>query len=144
MRKAKIPEFPKLKNGLPDLTGKEIELLADEIALQFCPDIIEKPRPLDLDRFIECFLGFTLDFLYLSHCQCYLGVTVFKNMKFPTFNMTTFKPELTCVDANTIIIDQGLYQQMEFDGHEGRFRFTEAHECGHAILHPDFMRNRQK
>lgn len=138
VKKANIPDLPKLENGLPDLTNREIELLADFMAVQFCPDIIEKPKPLDLDLFIERFLGFNLDFLYLSHCQCYLGVTVFQNMKFQTFNMKTFKPELTCIPANTIIIDEGLVQQMETDGHEGRFRFTEAHECGHAIMHPDF------
>ncbi len=144
MRKANIPDLPKLESGLPDLTNKEIELLADQMALEFCPDIVKRPKPIDLDRFIEQFLGFTLDFLYLSHCQCYLGVTVFQNMKFPTFNMRTFKPELTCIPANTIIIDEGLYQQMEIDGHEGRFRFTEAHECGHAIMHPDFYAKQAK
>lgn len=137
MRKANIPDLPKLENGLPDLTNKEIELLADHMAIQFCPDIVENPKPLDVDLFIE-FLGFTLDYRYLSHCQCYLGVTVFRKMKFPTFNIETFRPELTCVDENTIIIDEGLYHQMESDGHEGRYRFTGAHECGHAIMHPDF------
>ena len=143
MRKANIPDLPKLENGLPDLTNKEIELLADHMALEFCPDIVDNPQPLDVDLFIE-FLGFTLDYRYLSHCQCYLGVTVFRKMKFPTFNMSTFKPELTCVPANTIIIDEGLYQQMETDGHEGRYRFTEAHECGHAIMHPDFYARQAK
>ncbi len=118
MRKANIPDLPKLESGLPDLTNKEIELLADHMAIQFCPDIVENPKPLDVDLFIE-FLGFTLDYRYLSHCQCYLGVTVFRKMKFPTFNMSTFSPELTCVAANTIIIDEGVYQQMETDGHEG-------------------------
>ena len=137
MRKANIPDLPKLESGLPDLTNKEIELLADQMALEFCPDIVDNPQPLDVDLFIE-FLGFTLDYRYLSHCQCYLGVTVFRKMKFPTFNIETFRPELTCVDENTIIIDVGLYHQMESDGHEGRYRFTGAHECGHAIMHPDF------
>ena len=137
MKKANIPDLPKLKNGLPDLTNKEIELLADQMALEFCPDIVDNPQPLDVDLFIE-FLGFTLDYRYLSHCQCYLGVTVFRKMMFPTFNIETFRPELTCVDENTIIIDEGLYHQMESDGHEGRYRFTGAHECGHAIMHPDF------
>lgn len=137
MKKANIPDLPKLKNGLPDLTNKEIELLADQMAIEFCPDIVDNPQPLDVDLFIE-FLGFTLDYRYLSHCLCYLGVTVFRKMMFPTFNIETFRPELTCVDENTIIIDEGLYHQMECDGHEGRYRFTGAHECGHAIMHPDF------
>ena len=143
MRKANIPDLPKLESGLPDLTNKEIELLADHMALEFCPDIVDNPQPLDVDLFIE-FLGFTLDYRYLSHCQCYLGVTVFRKMMFPTFNIETFRPELTCVDENTIIIDEGLYHQMESDGHEGRYRFTGAHECGHAIMHPDFYASQSK
>lgn len=50
MRKAIIPDFPKKANGLQDLSSVEIELLAEEMAVQFCPDIIENPRPLDMDR----------------------------------------------------------------------------------------------
>ncbi len=29
MRKANIPDMPKIDNGLPDLKNKELELLAD-------------------------------------------------------------------------------------------------------------------
>lgn len=137
----KIPDIPKKKNGLPILTKTQIDNLADSLACQFCPDIIEKPHEIDMDKFIEKFLGFDMDILYLSHCGCYLGATVFQDMKFPVFNIETFKPELANIPANTIIIDGTLYQQMEQSGNEGRYRFTQAHECGHAIMHPDFFKS---
>ncbi len=100
------------------------------MAIEFCPDIVDNPQPLDVDLFIE-FLGFTLDYRYLSHCQCYLGVTVFRKMKFPTFNMSTFRPELTCVDENTIIIDEGLYHQMESLAMKGG---TDLQELMNAVM----------
>lgn len=136
----RIPELPKSASGLPELTNTNIDQLANYLALDFCPDIVEHPRPIDLDRFIEQYLGFGFDIQYLSHCGCYLGVTVFRAMPFPVYNMETFKPELTYVPDNTIIIDEMLYQKMEMDGHEGRFRFTQAHECGHAVMHSEFFK----
>ncbi len=138
---AKIPDIPKKKNGLPILSNKQIDDLANYLACQFCPDIIENPHAIDMENFIEKFLGFDMDILYLSHCGCYLGATVFQDMKFPVFNIETFKPELANIPANTIIIDRTLYQQMEESGFEGRYRFTQAHECGHAIMHSDFYKS---
>lgn len=137
---AKIPDIPKKKNGLPILSNKQIDDLADELVSQFCPDVFIHPHEIDLDNFIEKFLGFDLDILYLSHCGCYLGATIFQDLKFPIFNIETFKPELTNIPANTIIVDAVLFQQMENSGNEGRYRFTLAHECGHAVMHPDFYR----
>ena len=137
---AKIPDFPKKENGLPILTNTQIDDLADYLTHQFCPDVFEHPHEINMDAFIEKFLGFDLDILYLSHCGCYLGATIFQDIKFPVFNIDTFKPELANISANTIIIDAALFQQMEETGNEGRYRFTQAHECGHAIMHPDFYR----
>lgn len=140
-RKVRIPDLPKKGNGLPVLSRTQIDDLADHLAQQFSPDIADHPHPIDMDAFIEQFLGLDQDFMYLSHCGCFLGVTIFENMKFPVFNIETFKPEFTDVAANTIIIDAMLYQEMEMSGHQGRFRFTQAHECGHAIMHPDFYKS---
>lgn len=136
--KKRIPELPKDKNGLPILSNLQIDELANYMALDFCPDIVGNPRPIDLDRFIEQYLEFGYDIQYLSNCECYLGVTVFKDMLFPVFNYESFEAELTFVPANTIIIDQMLFRKMEMDGHEGRYRFTLAHECGHAVMHQEF------
>lgn len=138
--KARIPEIPKKGNGLPLLSRSQIDDFADHLAVQFNPDIVIHPEPINVDAFIEQFLGWDQDLLYLSHCGCFLGVTIFENMKFPVFNMETFKPEFADVAAHTIIIDAMLYQNMEMSGHQGRFRFTQAHECGHAILHTDFYK----
>lgn len=140
LRKARIPDIPKFENGLPALSRSEIEDLADGLAVQFSPDIVTRPHPINMDAFIEQFLGYDQDFLYLSHCGCYLGVTVFQDMKFPVFNIETFKPEFADIPANTIIIDAMLYNQMEQSGHQERFRFTQAHECGHAVMHAEFYK----
>lgn len=134
-------KIPRKCNGLPILNNEQLEDLAEKYALDFCPDIAEHPRPLDVELFIEQYLGFNYELHYLSSCEAYLGMTVFEDMKIPTFNAETFKAQFSNIPANTIIIDSQLVRRAEFDGHFGRCRFTQAHECGHAILHPEFYKS---
>lgn len=134
----------KKSNGLPVLTRLEIDAIAEKAALSLYPDISQKPRAVDVELFIEQVLGFNYEIHYLSSCACYLGVTIFENVQLPTFNLETLKAQFTPIPANTIIIDGWLVKQAEFDGNEGRCRFTQAHECGHAILHSDYFLNQAK
>ncbi|WP_304683899.1 ImmA/IrrE family metallo-endopeptidase [Ileibacterium valens] len=131
----------KSKSGLPLLTNDQIDQLAEECALNFFPEMFEKPQPIDPVEFIETGLGFDVDYLYLSNCQLYLGMTAFKNIAIPVFDMERFCATKANVDAGTVIIDRGLYDKTEYSGNEGRLRFTEAHEAGHCLLHGDFFLN---
>lgn len=129
----------KTPSGLPVLTDTDIDRIAEECAYEYFPEMFEKPQPIDPGDFIECCLGYELDFLYLSNCKLYLGMACFKNIAIPVFNMEEFKAEFANIDAGTVVIDRGLLRDAEIDGYEGRLRFTEAHEAGHCILHSDFF-----
>ncbi len=111
------------------------------MAIQFGPDIVENPEPLDVDLFIE-FLGFTFWTTVNPRliASVIWGCYGFQEDEISNFQHEHLQAELSRVPANTIIIDEGVYQQMETDGHEGRYRFTEAHECGHVIMHDFYAR----
>lgn len=133
--------YSKRESGLPVLTDQQIDQIAEVCAFEFFPEMFAKPQPIDPAVFIECCLGYDLDFLYLSSCQVYLGMTCFKNIAIPIWNNELFKAEFANVDAGTVIIDRGLFEEAHYKGFYGRLRFTEAHEAGHCILHPDFFMN---
>ena len=90
------------------------------------------PQALNIDSFLEGYLGLELDYQYLSNDCRYLGMTVFND----TDKVVVYNPDLTRADylhANhgTVIIDINLLKKSQ----EHRYRFTLAHECGHWIFH---------
>ena len=134
-----ILNFRTKSNGVPILSKIEIDNIAERCLMEFCPQTLETPQPIDEDRFITDYLGLTQDFKYLSHCGVYLGMIVFEdNKKIVIYDEFTKRAEYITAKQGTIIIDSSLLE----DGQEGRYRFTAMHEAGHWILHRrKFMRD---
>lgn len=129
------PQFRKSKKGVPILSKKEIEDIAENYIKDFCPKVLEEPKAIDIDLFIEQYLGLTLDFQYLSNNGKYLGMTVFND----TSHIPVYIPEENCADyysaqSGTIIIDSTLI----LDNQIGRYRYTCGHESGHWVFHRDY------
>ena len=76
-----ILNFRTKSNGVPILSKIEIDNIAERCLMEFCPQTLETPQPIDEDRFITDYLGLTQDFKYLSHCGVYLGMIVFEDNK---------------------------------------------------------------
>lgn len=129
------PHYRKKKNGIPVLSKKEINEIAEGYVLDFCPDAIQNPQPLNIDLFIESYLDLTLDFQYLSNDARYLGMMIFSD----TTRVEVFLPDKGIADyhtaaAGTIIIDNTLTE----DNQGNRYRYTCGHEAGHWVFHRSY------
>lgn len=130
------PHFRKNKGSVPILSRKEINIIAENYAVEFMPEILTDPQPFDIDGFTECYLNLTLDYQYLSNDGRYLGMTVFNN----TNKVPVYVPKYECAEYiraenGTVIIDNSLLDEKQ----ENRYRFTLGHECGHWIFHRDYF-----
>lgn len=135
------PEFNKKRTGVPVLGKKEIDLIGERLAADFCPEAVQRPAAIDIDLFAQNYLGLKQDFQYLSHNGIYLGMTVFRDTdKIPVYDPAMQRAEYISAGAHTVIIDKGLLDE----GQERRYRFTMGHEAAHEILHSDYYRNNMK
>ena len=133
------PSFRTKPNGVPVLSKAEIENIAERCLLDYCPEVLETPQPIDEDRFLTEYLGLIQDFKYLSHCGLYLGMIVFEDSNnIIIYDEYTNRAEYISAKSGTVIIDSSLLEE----GQECRYRFTSMHEAGHWILHrKKFMRD---
>ncbi len=130
------PSYRVRKNGVPVLKQEEIDTIGEEFVRDFQPGVLTDPEPVDVEGFIECYLGMTTDYQYLSHNGIYLGMTVFND----TDNVIVWSPETNQAEyisarARTVIVDNRLLE----DNQEHRYRFTLGHEGGHDIFHTAFF-----
>ena len=130
------PEYKIGKNGVPYLTKKEMDEIAEGFICDFCPEAMRTPMQIDIDSFAQNYLGLKQDFQYLSHNGVYLGMTVFNDTdKVVIFNPDKWKADYISAEARTIIIDNNLLEENQ----EHRYRFTMGHECGHDIYHTQYF-----
>ena len=131
------PKYQTKSNGVPVLSKKAIDAIAGDYIHDFQESAWSKLEPLDIEGFIEFYLGMTPDYQYLSHNGIYLGMTVFNDTdRVPIYDPRTKRAEYISAKANTVIIDRRL---IEDDKQEHRLRFTQAHEAGHGIFHTRYF-----
>lgn len=126
------PTFKTKRNGVPILSKNELEIIAENVLREFCPDALINPQAIDVEGFIEMYLRLKVDYQYLSNDGRYLGMMVFND----TDRVIIFDPEkrqadYMHADARTVLIDNSLLEESQ----EHRYRYTMAHEGGHDILH---------
>lgn len=130
------PVFQRKHNNVPILSKEAIDHHAEKFLEDYIPRALEFPMEIDIDRFIERYLGLTLDFCYLSSNGVFLGMMVFgETNRLEVFDPETMRAEYMHVAANTVIIDNSLL----VEGAEQRYRFTGAHEAGHSVFHTDYF-----
>lgn len=130
------PSFRVKKNGVPVISKKELDIIGERFVRDFQPEVLTNPAPVDVERFIECYLGMTPDYQLLSHNGVYLGMTVFNDTnKVPVYDPVTKRAEYITAKARTVIIDSRLLEESQ----QHRYRFTLGHEGGHDILHSGFF-----
>lgn len=133
MYRADIKRKP---SGAPVLSRKEIDVIGENLVDEFMPEALKTPQEIDIDLFVQDYLGMGQDFQYLSHCGLYLGMTVFNDTdKIPVYNPTGNCAEYISAKAHTVIIDNTLLE----DNQEHRYRFTMGHEASHGYLHKEYF-----
>ncbi len=130
--------YPTLKvkqNGVPVLSKNDINIIGENYVRDFQPGVLTAPGPVDIESFIECYLGMTPDYQYLSHNGIYLGMTVFNDTdRVVIFSPESNRAEYISAKAHTCIIDPRLLESNQ----SHRYRFTLGHEGGHDILHTGY------
>lgn len=126
------PIFKTRDRGVPILSKDAIEIIGENFIRDFCPDALKNPQPIDIEYFLEGYLGLKIDYQYLSNDGRYLGMMVFN----ATDKVMIYDPERNVADylhadARTVIIDNTLLAENQ----EHRYRYTMAHESGHDIFH---------
>lgn len=130
------PSFRVKGSGVPILSKKEIDAIGEHFVQDFQPEVLTDPSPVDIESFIECYLGMTQDYQYLSHNGIYLGMTVFNDTnKVVVYSPAENRAEYISAKARTVIIDNRLLEENQ----EHRYRFTLGHEGSHDILHSGFF-----
>ena len=125
---------------MPVLKRDEIDYIAEQYLMDFQPDALKTPMEVDVDGFLECYLGATPDYQYLSHNMIYLGMTVFQDTnRIPVYDPYNKCAEYFSAKANTVIFDTRL---VEDANQEHRYRFTAGHECGHLVFHTPYFKRR--
>ena len=133
------PSFEMTDTMVPILSKEQIENIAIDILKDFNPDLLENPQPLDIDRFLERYLGASIDYKTLSSSHTYLGMTIFADCcKVPVYNREARRAEYISCKAGTVLLDTSLLN----DNQQHRYLFTAAHEAAHMILHGDYFRYR--
>lgn len=74
-----VAEIVRKRSGAPVLSRKEIDIIGENLVSDFNPDAMHTPQEIDIDLFVQDYLGADQDFQYLSHCGVYLGMTVFND-----------------------------------------------------------------
>lgn len=130
------PSYRTQKNGVPVLKKEEIDAIGEAYVQDFQPEVLRNPAPVDIEGFIECYLGMTTDYQYLSHNGIYLGMTVFNDTdKVIVWSPDTNRAEYVSAKARTVIVDNRLLAESQ----RHRYRFTLGHEGGHDIFHSAFF-----
>lgn len=128
--------YRKKYNGVPILRKTEIDTIAERCIMDFNPDMLREPMEIDIDSFVQNYLGLRQDFQYLSHSGVYLGMMVFEDTcKVPVYVPEANRVEYISAKAGTVIIDRRLLEK----GQEHRYRYTMGHESGHSIFHKGYF-----
>ena len=126
------PVFRMKMNGVPVLSRAQIDAYAQRCVRELYPRIFTDPAPVPVEDFVEGVLGLSLEYRYLSNNGRYLGMMVFTDCLIPVWEPETATCEPCAVSSGTVVADNAL---LEDEASRPRYRFTLAHEAGHALYH---------
>ena len=125
-------EYPQKYDGLFILSKSDIEAVAYAVLSEYQPEALALPTPVDLDAIAKDNLGLSVESRYLSGNGYILGATVFESVDLECADETG-EIKYETFEKGTILIDLRLYET----DHEGKKRFTYAHEISHWLLDQD-------
>lgn len=128
--------FKRKENGVPNIYRKDIEEIATSLIEDYNPQLLTNPQEMDIDHFVEFYMGMNLDYQYLSSDCRYLGMCIFNDTnKIIVFNPEERKAEYFSASAGTVLLERSMVYDPK---QEHRTRFSLGHEAGHYILDKDY------
>ena len=119
------------------ISEKYMDSYCNDLIRRFDPSVITRLHPVNIEQLLEKFLGLKIGFENLSDDGSVLGATVFEDdERFPVYGKNRRRPHYIAVKEGTVLCDSSLKEL----GSNNRYRFTLAHEAGHAIWHGAYMR----
>ena len=126
------------KNGIPYLSAARIDEIGEGIARELQPDHFEgQIDATDLRLLLSFLEGWRFHGDYLSRSGRLLGCAVFQEGQILVTDERRLDQIPCPVREKTILVDRALYREEAAPV----FRFTVAHECGHALLHGRFCQD---
>ena len=116
---------------VPYITYDALEEYAMSVVGDFAPERLNCPGILDVDAFLEFYLGMTVDFRRICYNKQVLGMTAFNDGTVEVMDEDTGLIVELPVTAGTVVIDSSLNSKRN----EARRRFTMLHERSHWLLH---------
>jgi Zn-dependent peptidase ImmA (M78 family) len=116
---------------IPYITYEALDDYAEALVRDFSPEHMCAPVQIDVDRFLEYYLGLNLDFHRICYDRKILGLTAFNDGLICVLNEDTGKPMDIPIKTGTVIIDPSLSKKRSIH----RLRFTMMHEGSHWLIH---------
>lgn len=129
----------KAKDGTPVITDLELQDYAESVLEDYKPALLKEPGKINVDHFLESYLGVTLEYQYLYNEEGtpqIAGATVFNDDRVKVFDRENKCVRTIEVSADTIIIDSTLVDEKR----DTYVLFTGLHEGGHFVAHPGVFR----
>lgn len=124
--------YRRKENGVPVLSASVLDVLGERAARTVQPELFSGAIDrTDLKKVMGLLPNWHYAGRFLSQDGTLLGCAVFSGGTATVFDGTRTLPEKILLPDRTILVDRGLYAPPC----EKMFRFTLAHEIGHALLH---------
>ncbi len=131
----KIPYYRTSPEGVPILSAAQIDTMADQLVREIQPELYySQIDAVSLSVIMKHLEGWHFAGRYLSRSGGLLGLASFQGGPMLITDETRTAEELLTLPPRTILVDRALFQKK----YERMFRFTLAHEMGHALLHERF------
>lgn len=123
--------FRTKSNGVPILSKDDMDFIAEYILRNYNEKAISEPSAVDIEHFIERYLGLQMDYQDLTHNRSILGMMVFNDCHIPVYDADNQEAKYIQVDEGTALFDNSLLEKDQ----QRRGRFTVGHEASHWIFH---------
>lgn len=115
---------------------RTMEAKARQIISQHCPECMYKMSAVPIEWLAEKAFGLSIDYQHLTkNGERVLGKLICTDGLTPYYDMELQQYAFLQVYAKTILVEVRLLE----NGHNGRCRFTVAHELAHWILHREMI-----
>jgi Zn-dependent peptidase ImmA (M78 family) len=116
---------------VPYITHEALDLYGEAIVRDFMPEALAAPTVLDVDGFVEFYLGMIVEYKRISCEKPILAMTAFDTGVVQIVGEDGGLPAPLIVRKGSIIVDPSLMGKRN----AARRRFTYMHEAAHWILH---------
>ncbi len=118
-------------SNVPNITYEALDKFAEKVAQDFMPETLQHPRPFDVRRFLESYLGLTVCFRRIDHKYFVLAISAFNEGFLQIIDEYSTRIEPMPITAGMVVIDTSLTAKRNLP----RLRFASMHEGAHWLLH---------